>query len=71
MTNWNSCISLKHRKAIIVSMVHWALMICSTYGTLSVELSEVRRIDIINDYPLSFIHNFIRVRENKQKKHGK
>ncbi|CAF1226316.1 unnamed protein product [Rotaria sordida] len=44
-----------YKKASIVSMVNRALNICSTYKHLEDEFNEIRRISLLNNYPLSFI----------------
>ncbi|CAF4367802.1 unnamed protein product, partial [Rotaria sordida] len=55
LTSWNSYVPIQYKKASIVSMVNRALNICSTYKHLEDEFNEIRRIGLLNNYPLSFI----------------
>ncbi|CAF3989818.1 unnamed protein product, partial [Rotaria sordida] len=72
LTNWNSYVPIQYKKASIVSMVNRALIICSTYVSLSDELNKIRRIGLKNDYPLSFIDTIIGIKlsQYRQKMNG-
>ncbi|CAF4227154.1 unnamed protein product, partial [Rotaria sordida] len=62
LTNWNSYIPIQYKKASIVSMVNRAFNICSTYKHLEDEFNEIRRISLLNNYPLSFIDIIIGIK---------
>ncbi|CAF1487934.1 unnamed protein product [Rotaria sordida] len=49
-------------------MVNCALIICSTYTLLRTEFNEIRRIDLKNDYPLSFIDTIIGIKLSQHRK---
>jgi len=68
LTNWNSYVPLGYKKAGIVGMVDRALNICSTYTLLNVELDQIRRIGVNNDYPITFIDKIIGIKLSKQAK---
>ncbi|CAF4146542.1 unnamed protein product, partial [Rotaria sordida] len=62
LTNWNSYVPIQYKKVGIVSMVNRALNICSTYKHLEDEFNEIRRIGLLNNYPLSFIDTIIGIK---------
>jgi hypothetical protein len=59
MTKWNSFVPKSYKKASIVTMIHRALPICSTYSSLEIEFENIRQIGLQNGYPLSFLDSRI------------
>ncbi|CAF1524828.1 unnamed protein product [Adineta steineri] len=55
MIKWSSFVPMQYKKSSVVSMIRRALMICTTYSTLAIELENIRQISLHNNYPLSFI----------------